>query len=73
MLKRFRKHLFIFSNVPRLRLWLNMEKVGSALAPTVRQKWLLPPNVDVLCVSKSFLSRFEILLELRSLAVSPLY
>ena len=54
------------SNVPSLGM-VEYGKGWSALAATVRQNgW--PANVDVLCVSKSFLSRFEILLELRSLA-----
>ena len=54
------------ANVPSLGM-VEYGKGWSALAATVRQNgW--PANVDVLCVSKSFLSRFEILLELRSLA-----
>ena len=54
------------SNVPSLGM-IEYGKGWSVLAATVRQNgW--PANVDVLCVSKSFLSRFEVLLELRSLA-----
>lgn len=52
------------SNAPSIAL-IEYGKGWAALATTIRQMgW--PEDVDVLCVSKSFLSRSEVLFELRS-------